>query len=116
MISEQAYFVKDWIWPKGSVTIRKNTCDLPRGSSADIAEHTTVEQLRLHSSETDKNGNLVHDDQILDAPKQPEHDELCLYEQEYFLKAIQEDLDLSTQQNDVVDTWQIVLTSDDSVT
>lgn len=115
MISEQAYFVKDVMGPKGSVNIRKNTFDLPRGSSADIAEHTTVEQLRLHSSETDKNGNLVHDDQILDAPEQPDHDELCLYEQEYFLKAIQEDLDLSTHLNDVVNTLKIVLASDESV-
>ncbi|TVR12734.1 MAG: gfo/Idh/MocA family oxidoreductase [Balneolaceae bacterium] len=115
MISEQAYFVKDIMGPKGSVSIRKNTFDLPRGSSADIGEHTTVKQFHLHSSEVNEDGKLVKDDQILDAPEQPDHDELCLFEQEYFLKAIKDDLDVSDHLREVVHTLQIVLASDESV-
>lgn len=115
MISEQAYFVKDIMGPKGSVSIRKNTFDLPRGSSADIGEHTAVKQLHLHSSKTDENGRLVQEDQIIDAPEQPGHDELCYLEQEYFLKAIREDLDLSDHLREVVNTLKIVLASDESV-
>ena len=65
MISEQAYFVKDVMGPKGSVSIHKNTFDLPRGSSADIGGHTAVKRLNLHHSETDENGQLIHDDEIL---------------------------------------------------
>lgn len=115
MISEQAYFIKDIMGPKGSVSIRKNTFDLPRGSSADIGEHTAVKQLHIHSSEMDKNGKLVHNDQYIDAPDEPGHDELCYLEQEYFLNAIQKDVDLSDHLQEVVDTLKIVLASDESV-
>src|SRR5699024_3094358 len=45
MISESAYFIKDVMGPKGSVSISKNTFDEPRGTSADIGEHTKVSQL-----------------------------------------------------------------------
>jgi len=115
MISEQAYFVKDVMGPGGSVSIRKNTFDQPRGTSADISEHTTVKELHLHSSKTDRNGELVSEDRIMDTPQQPGHDELCHLEQEYFLNAIKTDLDLSDHLQEVVDTLKIVLASDRSV-
>lgn len=115
MISEQAYFVKDVMGPKGSVSISKNTYDLPQGSSADIGGHTSVQRLRLHHSELDADGKLRHKDELLEAPSEPDHDELCLFEQEYFLKAIQEDLDVSDHLKEVVHTLKIVLASDESV-
>lgn len=115
MISEQAYFVKDVMGPKGSVSISKNTYDLPRGSSADIGEHTAVKRLHLHHSERDENGKLTRNDEFIDAPNEPGHDELCFFEQEYFLKAIKEDLDVSGHLREVVHTLQIVLASDESV-
>lgn len=115
MISEQAYFVKDVMGPKGSVSISKNTFDLPRGSSADIGGHTSVQKLRLHHSELDEDGKLRHEDEMLEAPSEPDHDELCYFEQEYFLKAIQEDIDLSDHLKEVVHTLKIVLASDESV-
>lgn len=115
MMSEQAYFVKDIIGPKGSVSISKNTFNLPRGSSADVESHTSVSKFRLHHSDLDKNGKLAKKDEILDAPDEASHDELCYFEQEYFLKAIKEDLDLSAHLREVVHTLQIVLASDESV-
>ncbi len=115
MISEQAYFVKDIMGPKGSVSIRKNTFDQPRGASADIGEHTTVNQLQLHYSDRDDNGKLSRDDKFISTPDEPGHDDLCYLEQNYFLKAIQEDLDLSDHLQEVVDTLRIVLASDESV-
>ena len=115
MISEQAYFVKDVMGPKGSVSIRKNTFDQPRGASSDISEHTTVKQLHLHSSKTDRNGKFMSEDRIMDTPQQPGHDELCYLEQEYFLNAIKTNLDLSDHLQEVVDTLKIVLASDKSV-
>lgn len=115
MISEQAYFVKDVMGPKGSVSIHKNTFGLPRGSSADIGGHTSVQKLNLHHSEMDENGKLVHNDEILEAPSEPGHDELCYFEQEYFLKSIRENLDLSDHLREVVHTLKIVLASDESV-
>jgi predicted dehydrogenase len=115
MISEQAYFIKDVMGPKGSVSIRKNTFDTPRGASADIGEHTKVSELQLHSSETGKDGRLAKDDEFIQTPDEPDHDELCYLEQKYFLKAIQEDLDLSDHLSEVVHTLKIVLASDESV-
>lgn len=115
MISEQAYFVKDVMGPMGSVSISKNTFDQPRGASADIEQHTTVNTLRLHHSQLDANGKLAKKDELIDAPDKPGHDELCFFEQEYFLKSIKEDLDLSDHLQQVVDTLKIVLASDKSV-
>ncbi|MGF1670222.1 MAG: Gfo/Idh/MocA family protein, partial [Balneolaceae bacterium] len=55
MMSEQSYFIKDVIGPKGSVSIYKSYEGEKRGASADIAKHTSVGMLRIHSSETGKN-------------------------------------------------------------
>lgn len=115
MISEQAYFVKDVMGPKGSVSISKNTFDLPRGSSANVESHVSVGKFRLHHAERDENGKLTKDDDIIEAPDEASHDELCRFEQEYFLKAIKEDLDLSDHLREVVHTLKIVLASDESV-
>ena len=115
MISEQAYFIKDVMGPKGSVSIRKNTYNLPRGSSADVGSHTKVDSLQLHSARRDEKGLLIDEDQILKTPDEPGHDELCFLEQTYFLKAIREDLDLTDHLNQVIHTLKIVLASDESV-
>lgn len=116
MISEEAYFVKDVMGPKGSVSISKNTFDKPRGTSADIAEHTSVNNLRLHHSKLDASGKLAKNDEMIDTPDEPGHDELCFIEQEYFLKSIRDNLDLSDHLQQVADTLKIVLASDKSVT
>ena len=115
MISEEAYFIKDVMGPQGSVSIRKKTFDLPQGTSADIGEHTSVNQLRLHHSRLDSDGQLLRKDELINTPDEPDHDELCFLEQSYFLKAIREDLDLSDHLNEVVHTLKIVLASDESV-
>ena len=115
MISEESYFIKDVIGPKGSVSIYKKTSDEPRGISADIAEHTTVKKLHIHNSELDSEGNLKHDDKLIAAADEPGHDELCLFEQQFFLKSIRENLDLSIHLNEVVNTLKIVLAADRSI-
>lgn len=115
MISEHACFVKDVVGPKGSVSVRKDTFNQPRGKSADIEEHGIVRQLHLHSSDTDENGKLTRDDQIIDIKNEPGHDELCYYEQKYFLKTIKEDIDLSDHLKVAVQTLKIVLACDESV-
>lgn len=115
MMSETAYFVKDVIGPNGSVSIRKDTFNDPRGKSAIIEDHSTVKRLQLHYSELDENGELVHDDKTIETPDEPGHDEICFFEQQYFLKAIQEDIDLSDHMDAAVQTLQIVLACDESV-
>lgn len=115
MMSEQAYFVKDVIGPKGSVSISKDTFNQPQGASADIGEHTKVTRLHLHHGVLDEDGRLKRDDEIIETPDEPGHDELCFLEQQYFLKAIQDDLDLTDHLKEVVDSLKIVLASDESV-
>ncbi|WP_372635072.1 Gfo/Idh/MocA family protein [Fodinibius sp.] len=115
MMSETAYFVKDVIGPNGSVSIRKDTFNDPRGKSAIIEDHSTVRRLQLHYSELDDNGELVRDDKTIETPDEPGHDEICFFEQQYFLKSIQEDIDLSDHMDAAVQTLQIVLACDESV-
>ncbi|GAA5520942.1 Gfo/Idh/MocA family oxidoreductase [Aliifodinibius salicampi] len=115
MMSESAYFIKDAIGPNGSISVQKNTFDGNRGKSADIEEHTKINKLLVHYSDTNDEGNLIKDDIVIETPDEPTHDELCFYEQEYFIKAIREDLDLNDHMLAAVQTLQIVLACDESV-
>ena len=46
---------------------------------------------------------------------EPDHQELCDREQAFFLKAIQEDVDLSDWMDDAVSSLRIVLAADESI-
>lgn len=115
MMSENAYFIKDAIGPKGSISIEKETSGQPQGKSADVEDHGIVNKLRLHHSDTDENDNLTRPDEIINIENEPDHDELCQIEQEYFLKVIMEDIDMTDHLNVAVQTLQIVLACDESV-
>lgn len=111
MMSETAVFIKDVIGPKGAVSIM----DQDKGESQDIGGHTKTNSLKLHFSELDHNGRFVKKNELLPTGDEPDHDGLCLLEQEYLLKAIREDLDLSDHLNDAVNSLKIVLAADESV-
>lgn len=110
MMSETAFFVKDVIGPKGCVSI----VDGAKGDSYNVDDHSKTGALKLHHSTTDENGNFTKSDEIIDTSDEPDHDGLCLLEQEYFLKAIFEDLDLSDHMRDAVNSLRIVLAADES--
>ncbi|NNE76689.1 MAG: Gfo/Idh/MocA family oxidoreductase [Pricia sp.] len=110
MMSETAFFVKDVIGPKGCVSI----IDEAKGESDDVDSHSKTGALKLHYSDTDKNGNFIKKDKFIDTSDEPDHDGLCLLEQEYFLKAILEDQDLSDHLRDAVNSLRIVLAADES--
>ena len=110
MISETAFFVKDVIGPKGCVSI----ADEKKGDSDDIEGHTKTGGLILHFSELDANGKFIKKDVLLSTEDEPDHDGLCLLEQEYFLKSIQKDLDLTNHLSDAVNSLKIVLAADKS--
>lgn len=112
MISEVAYFVKDAIGPNGCVSI-----GLPagQGESADIEGHTKVNSLLKHNSALDEEGNFAQNDEIIDTRHDPGHQQLCDIEQEYFLKAIMEDIDLTQHHNDAINSLRIALAADESV-
>lgn len=108
MMSETAFFIKDVIGPKGSVSI----VDDNKGESQDIDGHTQTGALRLHYSDLDSAGSFSRKDQFIDTSSEPDHDELCSLEQQYLLRAIREDWDLSEHMHDAVNSLRIVLAAD----
>ncbi|MCK0144056.1 Gfo/Idh/MocA family oxidoreductase [Arenibacter sp. F26102] len=111
MMSETAVFIKDVIGPKGAVSI----ADKPKNDSQDIEGHTKTGSLQIHFSELTKEGNFVKKDEFIRTEDEPDHDELCLLEQEYLLNAIKKDVDLSSHLLDAINSLKIVLAADESV-
>ncbi len=110
MMSETAVFIKDVIGPKGSVSIS----DEIKGDSQDIEGHTKTGGLKLHHSSLTDAGEFAKKDEFISMADEPDHDGLCRLEQEYFLKAISDNLDLSNHLRDVVNSLRIVLAADES--
>jgi predicted dehydrogenase len=108
MMSETAFFVKDVIGPKGSVSIvmAETAGDV---KSDDINAHTKTNQILLHHAD------MRRPDERIDMTDEPDHDALCEREQRYLLNAIDEHLDLSAHMNDGVKSLRIVLAADQSV-
>ncbi|KZB60854.1 Gfo/Idh/MocA family protein [Thalassospira sp. MCCC 1A02491] len=113
MISETAFFVKDVIGPKGSVSI--TDVEEKGAGSADIDTHTKTNALRLHHAETDSAGEFTRSDEIIRTDDEPDHDGLCLREQQFFLKSITENLDLTQHMEDALGSLRIALAADQSV-
>ena len=114
MISETAFFVKDVIGPKGSVSIVAKDAGAT-GKSDSVEAHTKTESLRFHHAGIDKENNFVKNDTWINLEDEPDHQELCNREQRYFLKAIQEDVDLTDHIQDAVNSLRIAFACDESV-
>ena len=108
MMSETAFFVKDVIGPKGSVSIvmAENASGV---KSDDINAHTKTNQILWHHAD------MTKADERIDMSDEPDHDALCEREQRYLLRAIDEDLDLSDHMDDAVKSLKIVIAADESV-
>ncbi len=115
MISETAYFIKDVIGPGGCVSIVDKNPRTDETGSDNVDAHSATNALLVHASTTNEAGEFATDDQILDTTDEPDHQGLCDLEQEYFLKAIREDLDLSQHLDDAINSLRIVLAADQSV-
>ncbi len=111
MMSETASFVKDVVGPHGSVSIVDET----KESSDDIESHTQTGGLRLHRGKRDETGSFAKPDELIDTSDEPSHDELCALEQEFLLRAIEDDLDLTDHLSDAVNSLRVVLAADQSV-
>lgn len=114
MISETAFFVKDVFGPKGSVSIVAKDAG-GAGKSGSIEAHTKTESLLLHHADLDENDRFAKEDEWIDLTDEPDHNELCKREQEYFLKSIREDVDLSDHMEDAVNSLRIAFACDESV-
>ena len=114
MMSEEAYYIKDVVGPKGSVSIVESAAggDV---CSDDVDSQTKVNFLRKHSARLDSSGDFTDEDILIDIRDEPGHQELCDSEQAYFLKAIREDLDLAEHLEDAINSLRIVLAADESV-
>lgn len=114
MVSETAFFVKDVFGPKGSVSIVAKEAGAS-GKSDSIEAHTKTESLLVHHAELDVNEKFAKADEWIDLTDEPDHQELCNREQAYFLKAIQEDIDLTEHLADAVNSLRIAFACDESV-
>jgi predicted dehydrogenase len=118
MMSEVAFFVKDVVGPKGCVSIVMPHEERAAGEmtqSADIDSHTKTNSLKLHHAAMDSNNAFTRKDEWINLADEPDHQELCNREQRFFLRAIQEDLDLTDSMNDAVNSLRIVLAADESI-
>ena len=111
MISETAFFVKDVISPKGCVSIVMEE----GAKSDDIDTHTKTSRIRLHRAATGKDGKFAEPDTMLSMQGEPGHQQLCDREQDFLLKAIREDLDLTRHMADAVRSLAVCLAADESV-
>jgi predicted dehydrogenase len=102
MMSETAFFVKDVVSPKGSVSI----VDAEKGASADIGGHTRVGAILVHRPEGDRR---------IEMTDEPGHQALCTAEQAFVLRAIAEDIDLNRHMQDAVQSLRICLAADESI-
>ncbi len=112
MMSETAFFVKDVVGPRGCVSIVSAG---DKAASDDIDAHTKTNRLLVHHATLGADGGFTQPDQSIDMASEPGHDELCRLEQEYFLRAIRENLDLTEHLADAVNSLKIVLAADASI-
>jgi predicted dehydrogenase len=113
MMSKVAFFVKDVIGPKGCVSIDKDSSSV---DPSDVSKHTTVDSIIVHSSRTDAQGNQAKKDEVVRITDEPDHNELCRREQEYLLKAIAENIDLTDHVQDAVNSLKICFAAVESYT
>ena len=120
MMSEQAFFVKDVVGPKGAVSIvpghsegKDQLEDV--SDSADIDRHTKTDAIQYHHAEVGADKNFVRKDELFNMTDEPSHQDLCDREQAYFLKAINKDLDLSESMEAAVNSLRIVLAAEQSI-
>jgi predicted dehydrogenase len=112
MISDQAFFVKDIMTPNGSVSIVVD----PGADTQDHETHSRTDSIKVHRAGRVADGSaFAGPDEIISMAGEPGHDALCAREQDYFYRAITEDIDLSRHMDDAVASLRICLAADESV-
>ena len=85
------------------------------GKSHSIDAHTKTESIRVHHAAIDSENKFIREDEYIDLQDEPGHQELCNREQQYFLRAIQENLDLTREMQDAFNSLRIAMACDESV-
>ena len=110
MMSTTAYFVKDIIGPRGSVSMLERSGD----NSDNIDSHVETQQIKLHRWSNSGDTQQLKDEWI-QTDDEPDHDALCRLEQESLLHAIKANTDLTSHWNAAIDSLRVVLAADESV-
>jgi predicted dehydrogenase len=111
MISETAFFVKDVMTPRGSVSIVMDE----GAKSADMDTHTKTATIRLHHAGLTPDGRFARGDELISMQGEPGHQALCDREQAFVLAAIREDRDLTRHMSDAIRSLEIALAADQSM-
>jgi len=115
MMSETAFFVKDMIGPKGSVSIVAAEAAGDGVASSDHESHTRANALRIHHAALDADGRFAKPDTIETSEDDPGHQGLCEREQRLLLKAIRGEVDLADHWADAINSLRIVFAADESI-
>jgi predicted dehydrogenase len=121
MISETAFFVKDVIGPKGSVSfVTPNYNGNPKAGdtttiSSSIETHGRTEGIRWHHAALRPDQSLIEGDDLISTAGGPDHHEICKREQTLLLNAIRNGDDLSESMEAAVNATRIVLAADLSI-
>ena len=111
MISETAFFVKDVMTPNGSVSIVMDQ----NAKSDDLDTHARTDLIKVHRAAVAADGKFAQTDELISTTGEPGHDALCAREQDYFHRAIVEDIDLDRHMDDAVASLRICIAADESV-
>ena len=114
MVSETAFFIKDVFGPKGAVSIVAKEAS-KEGNSDSVEAHTKTEAIRIHHADIDETNQFIRADEWIDLQDEPDHHELCRREQQFFLEAIRQDLDLTKSMQDALNSLEIALACDTAV-
>jgi predicted dehydrogenase len=114
MMSTTAFFVKDVIGPHGAASIQSIHSD-SSGASDKVEDHVRSNAIRVHHAELTPAGAFARPDDLLTQSNEPDHDELCRFEQEFFVRAIREQLDLTSHLEDSLTSMAIVLAADEAM-
>jgi len=111
MVSDTAFFVKDVMSPRGSVSIVMDG----GAKSDDLDVHTRTDRIKVHHAGLAANGAFAEPDEFISMAGEPGHDALCAREQDYVYRAITEDIDLTRHMSDAVQSLRVCLAADESV-
>lgn len=114
MMSEEAFFIKDVVGPKGSASIVAGENESDAGS-ASVDSHTKTNLIKVHHAELTPDGQFAKKDEFIDTRDEPDHDALCEREQIFFRDAILNDGDVTDHLRDAINSLRIVLACDESV-
>ena len=70
--------------------------------------------VRLHHAQLGADGTFSKKDETIRLDDEPNHDGLCYREQQYFLRSIRENIDLTSHMDDAINSMRIVVAADES--